>query len=133
PGRLESSPVKGECMRPKRALLGFVSAVVVGLAGAPHPDADASAPTTRASGVTPTVPRSAEILVRLPASYDANEGQFDERVRFVAQGGGIVAWLVDGEAVLELGGDDPGVSEPLGRARPPSRCGGIVRLRFPSA
>lgn len=113
----------------------FVLAIAVLGAIAIAPARDATATVPRES-ITPAA-RTARLqdavrFGRLPASFDANAGQFDERVRYVAQAGGIVAWLVDGEVVLRLGDDDPGTAEGALRPRAPTKCGGVLRMRFPS-
>jgi hypothetical protein len=85
------------------------------------------------SSARPGRTRATETLASLPAAFDANVGQFDDRVRFVAQGGGVVAWLVDGEVVVKLGDDDPGRVDLGPRSRAPTKCGGVLRMRFPSS
>jgi hypothetical protein len=39
---------------------------------------------------------------RLPLSFEANEGQFDSRVRYLSRGGGYALFLTDDEAVVSL-------------------------------
>jgi hypothetical protein len=45
----------------------------------------------------------AETYGKLPLAFEANEGQTDSRVRFLARGGGYTLFLSDDEAVLQLG------------------------------
>ena len=46
--------------------------------------------------------RLAESYGRLPLSFEANEGQTDPQVDFIARGNGYTLFLTDGEAVLAL-------------------------------
>ncbi len=50
-----------------------------------------------------TKTRVAEAYGRLPLSFEANQGQTDSRVKFVARGSGYTLFLTCGEAVLALG------------------------------
>lgn len=45
---------------------------------------------------------------RFPLSFDANQGQTDARVRFLARGGGYTIFLTEDEAVLTLRKSRPG-------------------------
>jgi hypothetical protein len=45
----------------------------------------------------------AESYGHLPLSFEANAGQYDDDVRFLARGGGYALWLTPREAVLALG------------------------------
>jgi hypothetical protein len=47
---------------------------------------------------------------KLPLSFQANQGQADARVRFLARGGGYTIFLTDDEAVLTLRKSQPGMS-----------------------
>lgn len=65
---------------------------------------------TVASGDSPHAPVQGP---RLPLSFEPNEGQFDEAVRFVARAAGFTVFLTDAEAVVRLGGRSPsGVAVP---------------------
>ena len=68
---------------------------------------------------------------RLPLSFEANLGQTDARVRFLARGGGYTIFLTADEAVLALRkshprmsrfgkGGLPGRLDPFGPAEPPA-------------
>jgi hypothetical protein len=46
--------------------------------------------------------RLKEAYGNLPLSFEANQGQFDSRVKFVARGGGYTLFLTSNEAVLSL-------------------------------
>ena len=48
--------------------------------------------------------RVAEAYGNLPLSFEANQGQTDPRVKFLARGGGYTLFLTNSEAVLALGG-----------------------------
>ena len=89
---------------------------------------------TAPDAARPAVPPAVRsMLSDLPAGYDANEGQFDPSVRFVTHGGGVVAWLRDGEVVLVLGTDDPGTAASSPRPHPATKSVGVVRMRFGGA
>ena len=47
---------------------------------------------------------------KLPLSFEANQGQADARVRFLARGDGCTIFLTDNEAVLILRKSQPGMS-----------------------
>lgn len=51
--------------------------------------------------------RIAEAYARLPLVFEANRGQSDEQVRFLARGSGYTLFLTPGEMVLALGGSRP--------------------------
>ena len=57
---------------------------------------------------------------KLPLSFEANQGQTDSRVRFLARGGGYTIFLTDNEAVLTFRKSQPSVSR-LGKFKPPNR------------
>jgi hypothetical protein len=59
---------------------------------------------------------------KLPLSFEANQGQTDARVRFMARGRGYTIFLTDDEAVLTLWKSSPGMSR-LGKFGPPVRRG----------
>jgi len=81
---------------------------------------------------------------KLPLSFEANQGQTEARVRFLARGGGYTVFLTDGEAVLALRKSQPRMSrfgkgglpdrpEPFGPVRPragrwPSLADGLESL-----
>src|SRR5437867_1100845 len=43
-----------------------------------------------------------ENLPKLPIAFEANHGQTDKSVRFVARGAGTTLWLTDSEAVFVM-------------------------------
>jgi len=59
---------------------------------------------------TKTQPRLVAIYGKLPLSFEANQGQTDSRVRFLARGGGYTIFLTYDEAVLTLRKSSPGMS-----------------------
>ncbi len=66
------------------------------------------APMRAATVVAPAAPETpdaAEAFGRLPMVFEANEGQTDEHVRFVARGSGWAVFLTADETVLSLSGD----------------------------
>jgi len=58
----------------------------------------------RQVSATPTKiqPKLVASYGKLPLSFEANQGQTDARVRFLARGGGYTIFLTDDEAVLTL-------------------------------
>src|SRR5213594_2010335 len=64
----------------------------------------ASISTPRPRGLT-TPPPAMRTLDRLPLAFEANQGQTDPRVRFLARGRGFSLFLARNESVLVL--DDP--------------------------
>src|ERR1044071_7948533 len=46
--------------------------------------------------------RVGEAYGNLPISFEANQGQFDSRVKFVSRGNGCTMFLTANEAVLQL-------------------------------
>jgi len=65
---------------------------------------------------------------RVPVAFEANVGQTDESVRFLARGVGHSLFLTDGEAVLDLAG--PRTTDDEGRER---QTNDVLRLRFAGA
>jgi hypothetical protein len=63
------------------------------------------APHANAGAITPAAPNRqalAEAYGRLPLSFEANQGQTDPQVHFLARGSGYALFLTDSEAVLSL-------------------------------
>jgi beta-propeller repeat-containing protein len=64
--------------------------------------------SAKEASVLPTMPdisdrgKVRESYGKLPLSFEANEGQFDSRVKFVSRGGGHTVFLTSTEAVLSL-------------------------------
>src|SRR5262245_29943143 len=54
-----------------------------------------------------------EAYGKLPLSFEANEGQFDARVKFVSRGGGYSLALTQTEAAFALRGGDGGAPSDL--------------------
>ena len=74
---------------------------------------------------------------KLPLSFEANQGQTEARVRFLARGGGYTIFLTADEAVLTLRKSQRGMSrlgkfglpgrlEPFGTFHPYIICGAIL-------
>jgi hypothetical protein len=81
------------------SLLGFLGFGVLQRMHAAEnilPDRQVSAAATKSQ------PRLAAGFGRLPLSFEANQGQSDGRVRFLARGAGYTIFLTDDEAVLSL-------------------------------
>jgi hypothetical protein len=81
-----------------RAALAAALAVLVQSLAAPAAARDSEARPTVVS-----VDAAAERYGALPVRFEPNVGQFDERVEFVARGGGYTLLLTAGETVLSLG------------------------------
>ena len=65
--------------------------------------ADNTLPDHQASGtLTKTQPRQVASYGKLPLNFDANQGQTNAQVRFLARGSGYTIFLTDDEAVLAL-------------------------------
>ncbi|HUP70614.1 MAG TPA: SBBP repeat-containing protein [Acidimicrobiales bacterium] len=96
------------------------SQILGGAGGSGSADA-ARHSTLRSSGARPTERPEAN-FVRLPLRFEANEGQVDPQVKFVARGPRSNLFLTAGEAVLAL-------SEPIDASRPPS----VMRLSLVGA
>ena len=67
-----------------------------------------------------TQPKLVASYGKLPLSFEANQGQTDSRVRFLARGGGYTIFLTNDEAVLTLRKSSPGMSR-LGKFGLPDR------------
>ena len=60
-------------------------------------------PTQRYPAVaTEAEPKLASVYAKLPLSFEANQGQIDTRVRFLARGSGYTIFLTDDGAVLTM-------------------------------
>ncbi len=65
-------------------------------------------------------PQAMRVFAALPMSFEANTGQSDPRVRFLARAPGYTLFLTDKEAVLSLPGGSPTTaSKGAGRSIPP--------------
>jgi hypothetical protein len=62
-----------------------------------HADTSAAPEVLSAANQT-----SEDFLVRLPLAFEANQGQADERVKFISRGNGYALFLTADEAVLAL-------------------------------
>src|SRR5262245_62686612 len=58
--------------------------------------------TTAADADRQSNPGSSTAYGKLPINFEANRGQTDDRVKFVARGSGYTLFLTPGEAVLKL-------------------------------
>ena len=81
------------------------------------------------SGAAAARPRPGRAYANLPLRFEANRGQTDPRVRFVARGRGYVLFLTPGEVVLRLGGARGAVVRMrFGGANPQPRMVGVAAL-----
>ena len=85
------------------------------------PIAGAAAP----SQVSPACSKASAVAAyeSLPLAFEANAGQFDDAVRFLARGSGYTLWVTPGEAVL-------GLVEPGAAVTAPAR---ILRVQLVGA
>ena len=101
---------------------------------------DTRSPQTVA-GKTPTPDASRKVAAnygKLPISFEANHGQTDKRVKFVARGSGYGLYLNGQDAVLALhatqSGKTPSGTDPLAKSHPlPSVKTDIVRMQLRNA
>jgi hypothetical protein len=88
------------------------------------PRSDASSTPGRKASIESAIPRSiderAAGVADVPMAFEVNEGQTDERVRFVARGRGYAVFLTDEDLVLSLAPD----GEKGRRAALSLRCAG---------
>ena len=101
---------KGIVLCCRFASLSFVAIVWFGLlqriqaAENIHPGRQVSAAPTKIQ------PKLVASYGKLPLSFEANQGQTDARVRFLARGDGYTIFLTDDEAILTLRKSQPGMS-----------------------
>ena len=74
-----------------------------------------------ASGQARNGESTPQTFAQLPLQFEANEGQLDRRVKFVARGAGYDAFFTADETVLALAGTAPG------------KAGAVVRMRLVDA
>ena len=83
----------------------MVSLSIVGAAAdrqEPFPAASEISPTTNHQPDTAISTRFSEAYGKLPLHFEANQGQTDPRVKFLAHGGGYTLFLTATDAVLLL-------------------------------
>ena len=69
--------------------------------------AETSKPSKATGTGSPMNTRVADAYGKLPLAFEADQGQTDPRVKFVARGGGYTLFLTDAQAVLALGTAQP--------------------------
>jgi len=118
-----------------------VSAIIVGLAGEgmsaplPLPDPSAAPHAVVASAPTSSKPdtgtrtRISETYGKLPLSFEANQGQTDGRVKFLARGPGYTFFLTPTETVLSLRTEGSG----LRTESPTAMRRAVVRMKVVGA
>ena len=99
-------------------LLGCSFFVFVSSGLLPHTRAAANVPPDHQVSATPTniQPKFVASYAKLPLSFEANRGQADARVRFLARAGGYTIFLTGDEAVLEM--QESGVRSPESEVSP---------------
>lgn len=100
------------------------AAALLALASAAGPAIEATAEFRPVQTPTAATRAVAKRHGELPAAFDANEGQFDDVVRFVAHAGAVTAGFFDGAAVLNLRGGDALCMRFGGAAPAPERRSG---------
>src|SRR2546426_2521727 len=84
-----------------------------------------------ADAVAATPARIAAAYGTLPLSFEANVGQVDERVDFLARGSGYTLFLTSGEAVLALRQAAP--AKDVRFAPPEPSTGAVLRMELSGA
>ena len=91
--------------------------------GLPAPSALVATPVNEAKPDAETRTRINEAYGKLPLSFEVNQGQTDDQVKYLARGPGYTVFLTPTEAVLSLGTEAPGL-----RTEPPTATGQTERL-----
>ena len=85
-------------------------------------------------------PQLTTTLMRLPLQFEANQGQVDEQVTFLARGTGYTLFLTPSESVLVLQQRKPttepaqlGRGDPTARPEPPAIKQAVVRMKLEGA
>jgi len=104
-------------------------------------------PVGRSEAVSPpnpapalSTPQMTATLMRLPLQFEANQGQVDEQVTFLARGKGYRLFLTPSESVLVLQQREPttetaqrGRGEPTARPEPAAIKQAVVRMKLEGA
>jgi len=80
---------------------------LLGLAGAARADAAEGVGSEPSRDVAPRTAATEDPYARLPLGFEANHGQTDSHVDFLARGAGYAVFLTSGEAVLALKSSGP--------------------------
>src|SRR5208282_5187128 len=100
----------------------LISLLLIPCFAQPHP------PRPEPSGASP---RLVGQYGQLPMAFEANQGQSDPRVRFLARGRGYELFLTADEAVLELSGGRALDRRQAGSAESPgSRAASVLRMKL---
>ncbi len=98
--------------------------------------------TEPAANSTPALSKHQVIatLMKLPLQFEANQGQVDEQVRFLARGTGYRLFLTPSESILVLQQREPTKKtaqrergEPTARPEPPTIKQAVVRMKLEGA
>ena len=98
----------------RRLLPTLILAAALGLLATPlalmrrQPSAPSAAADTGAARPAATERHAREAFGRIPLSFEANRGQTDASVNFLARGAGYALFLKPAEAVLVLRNEDSG-------------------------
>ena len=77
--------------------------------GLPAPTALVATPVIQAKPDAATKTRISEAYGKLPLSFEINQGQTDDQVKYLARGPGYTVFLTPTEAVLALRTEAPGL------------------------
>ena len=114
----------------------LASALAIGGLFYPSGSPPTTVSRTRPPGAAETRPHIAEAYGGLPLSFEANRGQADPQVRFLARGPQQTLFLTPSQAVLALAQPAPAALKPLARGtpQPPAAAHGtVLRLTFVGA
>ncbi len=117
------------------ALSGAASAQFAGATGKLLPLASLPSGVRSLAGPAAGSPEVAVGYGKLPLAFEPNVGQTDARVRFLARGGGMMAFFTDTETVMVLGRaeqGDPG-AQPLERRERAKIEQAVVRMKLTGA
>lgn len=118
-------------------MIGAVTLVASSMIASPPAGPSAVGKSDEAKGVKPPSEARNEVkalLGSLPLRFDANQGQTDEKVRFVSRNPGYTLFLSPGEVVVSLArpGHDGRRSGPIasGASKGPKVERSVLRMRF---
>ena len=89
-------------MKTRRHAVAFLRGITLAIALSLAPAATLWADSPKAAAPSPSMAAVQSIYGHLPLSFEANEGQTDSRVNYLARGQGYTLLLTPGEAVLAL-------------------------------
>ncbi len=120
--------------RRRTGIATAIIAVVTGVGLLPGIQAAGARPSS-STAPPATAAQARAALEALPVRFEANEGQFDAAVRYVARGGGYTLFLTSDEAVLSLARPGParGENDKEGPPEPGAAGHDVVRMSLSAA